>query len=134
LLAAGPRPPDIPAMARRIKQSRSLLGPLAENFVKRLSNTDARLRRMIVMYGFVFLGVFFLYSLMSGTYGIPRIVRLELEKKTLIDANRRQLAQFIDAAAVRKMLTSDRNYIEYIARTRYHMVYPNEVIYRYRGR
>jgi len=104
-----------------------------ENFLKRLSSTDARLRRKIVRYGFWAIGLMFVYSLMSGTYGIPRIVRLELEKKSLIESNHREMANLIDAERVKNMLLFDRSYIEQIARTRYHMVYPGETIYRYRG-
>jgi len=122
------------AMARRTKQSRSLLAPLAENFVKRLSSTDARWRRKIVKYGFLILGLFFFYSLMSGTYGVPRIIRLELEKKTLVRDNHQRLVELIDAVRVRGMLRSSPAYIEYIARTQYYMIYPNEVIYRYYDR
>jgi len=120
-------------MPRRVKKSPSIFAPLTENFVKRLSGTDQRLRRKIVKYGFWIIGMLFLYSLMSGTYGVPRIVRLELERRALIEANRRELAGLVDASRTRDMLRSDRNYIEYIARTRYHMAYPDETIYRYRG-
>jgi cell division protein FtsB len=120
-------------MPRRIKQSRSLITPLAENFIRRLSSTDKRLWRKIIKYSFWTLGLLFVYSLMSGTYGMPRIVRLELEKSSLIEANRKLTIELIDAARIRKMLESDPNYIEYIARTRYRMAYPNETIYRYRG-
>jgi cell division protein FtsB len=69
---------------------------------------------------------------MSGTYGIPRIVRLEMEKESLIKANRALTIELIDAERIKKMLQSDPGYIEYIARTRYHMARPNETIYRYR--
>ena len=120
-------------MPRRVKKGPSLFAPLTENFVKRLSSTDRRLRRKIVKYGFWIIGILFFYSLMSGTYGVPRIIRLELERRALIEANRRELAGLVDASRTRDMLRSDRNYIEYIARTRYHMAYPDETIYRYRG-
>jgi cell division protein FtsB len=121
-------------MARRRKSSRSLFSPLADNFIKRLSSTDVRFRQKVVRYCFWGLSLLFLYSLMSGTYGIPRIVRLELERKALRESNRRQEAALIDAVRVKKMLLSDPYYIEYIARTRYHMVYPNEIMYVYRYR
>ncbi len=121
-------------MPRRVKQSRSLLGPLTDNFVTRLSNADARFRRKAVRFGFWTLGLVFIVSIMSGTYGIPRIVRLELERAKLIDANRRILVELIDNTRVRGMLENDPAYIEYLARTRYHMVSPNETIYYYRDR
>lgn len=101
--------------------------------MKRLSDANSRLRRRLIRYGFGAIGIMFLYSLMSGTYGIPRIIRLELEKRAMAEANQRELVDLIDAARMKEMLESDPNYIEYIARTRYHMVYPGEVIYRYRG-
>ncbi len=102
--------------------------------MKRLSNTDARLRRRIVRYGLWIIGLIFLYSLMSGTYGLPRIVKLKMEKETLIEANRKQLVELVDATRLRNMLRYDDTYIEWIARSRYYMVRPDETIYRYRGR
>lgn len=120
-------------MPRRVKQSSSLLAPLAENFLKRLSNTNARLRRKIVRWGLWTIAIVSAYSLMSGTYGIPRIVRLEFEKSNLIEANRKELIDLIDADRIRDMLLHDDGFIEQIARTRYHMVYPGETIYRYHG-
>lgn len=121
-------------MSRRIKQSRSLLAPLTSNFIKRLSNTDKRLRRKVIRYGFWAIGLLFCYSLMSGTYGLPRIIRLEMRKQALIDANRQQLIELVDADRIRRMLKNSPQYIESIARTRYHMVYPGEIIFRYGGR
>ena len=70
---------------------------------------------------------------MAGPYSLPRIARLDLERRALIEANQRLTIELIDAARIRKMLKSDPSYIEYIARTKYRMVRPNETIYRYRG-
>ncbi len=120
-------------MPRRVKQSRSFLTPLAEDFVRRLVNTDARLRRKVIRYGSWALGLLFCYSLMVGTYSLPRIARLELERRALIEANRKLTVDLIDAARIEEMLENDPTYIEQIARTRYRMVRPNETIYRYRG-
>ncbi len=120
-------------MPRRVTHSRSLFAPLAENFVRRISNTNKHLRRKVIKYGFWILGLLFFYSLMSGTYGIPRIARLELERRALIKSNRSLTIDLIDAARIKKMLESDPGYIESLARTRYHMVYPDETIYRFLG-
>jgi cell division protein FtsB len=120
-------------MPRRKKQSRGLLQPLAENFLSRLSNADARLRRRVIRIGIALVSLVFFYSLMVGSYGVPRIIRLELEKKSLIDANRKVLVELVDADRTKKMLENDGRYIEYVARTRYRMVLPNEVIYYSRG-
>jgi cell division protein FtsB len=65
---------------------------------------------------------------------VPRIVRLNLKKDALIETNRRLAADLIDATRVRDMLDRDSVYIEQIARTRYFMVRPNEIVYRYRTR
>jgi cell division protein FtsB len=119
-------------MPRRIKKKQSLLAP-AGNLLKRLSNTKARSRRKVVRFSFWALVIFLVYSFMSGTYGIPRIVRLELEKRDYTTANRELMAELIDSDRVRDMLKNDPAYIEEIARTRYHMAYPNETIYRYHG-
>ncbi len=119
-------------MPRRVKKQPSLFAP-AGNLIKRLSDTDVRLRRKIVKAGLWTIALLFIYSFMSGTYGIPRIIRLELEKKSLVAANRQLVVELIDAERTRRMLENDPVYIEYIARTRYHMAYPAETIYRYRG-
>ncbi len=120
-------------MPRRIKQNRSFWAPLAENLAHRLSGTNQRLRRRVVRYGLWAVALLFLYSLMGGSYSIPRIIRLEFERHSLIEANRQYTAELVDAARIRDLLRHDPSYIEYIARTRYRMVRPDETIYRYRG-
>ena len=75
----------------------------------------------------------FFYSIMVGTYSLPRITRLELQRRELIEANRQLTIELIDAARIKKKLLNDHSYIEYIARTKYRMARPNETIYRYRG-
>lgn len=120
-------------MPRRIKKTPSLLSPLKDNFHKRLSGANQRLRRKIVRYGFWMTGLFFVYSLFSGTYGIHRIVKLELQKNTLIDSNLKEQAKLIDAYRIKSMLKHDPDYIEQIARTKYYMTYGDETIYRYYG-
>jgi cell division protein FtsB len=121
-------------MPRRKKQPRSLLPPIADGVVRRLSNADARLRRKIVRYGLWILALAFVYSTMMGDYSVPRIVRLELRRQSLIESNRRLLAELVDKDLTRKRLESDRDFIEHVARTRYHMARPDETIYFYRGR
>ncbi len=120
-------------MPHRIKNKRSIFAPLADNFIHRLSDSDSRFRRKFVKISFWVVGVIFAYSLMSGTYGIPRIIRLEMQKHSLIETNRCLTSELIDTDRTRRLLESDPGYIEYIARTKYRMVRPNETIYRYRG-
>jgi cell division protein FtsB len=121
-------------MPRRVTKKKASLFAPAGNFVRRVTDDSARVRRRFMTVGFWLIAVFFAYSFVSGDYGIPRIVRLELERKGLDEANRRQLAQLIDATRERELLKSDSTYIEFIARTKYHMANKNETIYRYRGR
>ena len=78
-------------------------------------------------------GILFVYSLMTGEYSIPNIVRLKLEKESLIRANRELAVELVDATWERELLLHDPIYIEKIARARYHLARPNETIYRYRG-
>lgn len=121
-------------MPRKIRpQKPSLLAP-AGSLVKRLSNADSRLRRRALRVGLWALAGLFTISLLFGTYSLPRIVRLHFKRDALIETNRRLTADLIDAARIREMLTSDAAYIEQIARSRYYMVRPNEIIYRYRTR
>ncbi len=121
-------------MPRRVRQSRSLLTPLAENLVRRLAATDTRWRRQVIRYASWTLGLLFAYSLMVGAYSLPRIVRLELEKRALITANRQLTIELVDAHRIKGMLQHDPSYLEYVARTRYRMARPGETMYRYRGR
>lgn len=118
-------------MPRRIKKKPSLLAP-AGNLIKRLSDTDKRLRRRVLTYTLWGLGVLFVYGLLFGTYSIPRIAKLHLKEQSLVEDNRKLTADLIDAVRQREMLQSSPEYIEYIARTRYFMVRPDETVYRYR--
>ncbi|MDH3890268.1 MAG: septum formation initiator family protein [candidate division Zixibacteria bacterium] len=117
-----------------MRKTKSKRPSLAESFVKKLSSADARLRRKVVRYAFWSVGLLFFYSLMVGTYSIPRIIRLEMEKTELAESNRQLLVNLVDNDRVRKMLESDTIYLERIARTRFHMARPEETIYLYRGR
>jgi cell division protein FtsB len=119
-------------VARRKKNKTSILAP-AGNLIRRLSDTNVQVRRRLVRYSLWCIGLFLLYSFMSGTYGIPRIIRLELEKRALIEDNRLTAVALVDADRVRTMLRSDKTFIEYVARTRYHLTKPDEIVYRYRG-
>ena len=119
-------------MPRRKKQKPSLLAP-AESLIRRLSNADARFRRKVIRGSIWIISLLFLYSLLSGSYGIPRIVRLKMEKEALIKKNRELSAELVDSYRIRNLLIDDPAYIEKIARTRYYMVRRGETIYRYRG-
>lgn len=120
-------------MPRRIKQTKPILPSLMSNFIGRLSDSNNRLRKKLLKYGYIALAVFFIYSAVSPTFGIQRIIFLELEKETLKDSNREELVKLIDAERIRNLLKTSDSYIEYLARTRYHMIYPGETIYRYYG-
>ncbi len=119
-------------MPRRIRKSTSLLSP-ASNFIKRLSNSEARSRRKFFRFGLWGLVILLGYSFMSGTYGVPRIIRLQLERSALVEANQELLVELIEADRIREMLKSSPQYIEHIARTKYHLVRPNEKVFRYHG-
>ncbi len=120
-------------MPRRVSKNKSIFTPIADNFLKKISTSDKRVRRKIIKYGFWLVGLFFVYSMVSSTYGIKRIVTLQLEKNTLIDINRQEYVKLVDGQQIKNLLLHDDDYIEYIARTRYHMVFPGETIYRYQG-
>ena len=120
-------------MPRRVKKKTSLLAP-AGNLIKKLSETDKRLRRRVLKISLWLLALTVAYSWTFGTYSVPRIVKLQLQKSALIDANRNLTADLVDAVRVRDMLRTDKDFIEQIARTRYYMIRPGETIYRYRGR
>jgi len=75
----------------------------------------------------------FCYSLLSGAYSLPQVVKLSMERDGLIQSNREQFAALVDAERIKGMLTNNPLYIKFIARTKYHMVFPNETVYRHRG-
>jgi cell division protein FtsB len=120
-------------MPRRIRTKPTLLTP-AGNLIKRLRESDDRLRWRLTWVTLAVTGIFLVWSAFDSEYGLTRIVKLQMEQKAMVQANQRELAQLIDAVRVRDLLRTDRGYIEYIARTRYHMAAPNETIYRFRGR
>jgi len=120
-------------MPRRIRSKPTILTP-AGNLIKRLRESDDRIRRRLVRIALAFIAVFFVWSCFDSEYGMVRIVKLSMERDGIAQSNQRKMAELIDAVRIRELLKSDRGYIEYIARTRYHMAAPNETIYRFRGR
>lgn len=120
-------------MPKRIRTKPTILTP-AGNFFRRLRESDDRMRRRLIKIGLAVITALFVWSCFDGEYGIIRIAKLSMERNTIARANQRELAQLIDATRIRDLLKSDKGYIEFIARTRYHMAAPNETIYRFRGR
>jgi cell division protein FtsB len=121
-------------MPRKMTQRKpSLLAP-AGDLLKSLSNAESRLRRRVFHIGLICVAVLFTYSLVFGTYSLPRIARLQLKKHALIETNRRLAADLIDSDRTRRLLQTDPCYIEQVARTRYYMVHPDDIVYRYRSR
>ena len=103
------------------------------DFKNRLGQTDREMKNKVFKYSYIAIALFFLYSAFNGTYGIQRIIKLNLEKSTLIESNQEELTKVIDAVRLQELYESDKGYLEYLARTQYHMVYPGETIYRYYG-
>ena len=120
-------------MSRRVRKKKPPLLAPAENLMRRLSDTDVRLRRKIVRYAVWIGSILIFYSLAFGDFSIPRIVRLHMERGALIETNRNKVAEIIDAEMTREQLLNDPVFIEIIARTKYHMIRPGETLYRYRG-
>ncbi len=120
-------------MNKRVTKSQPSLFTPAETFVKKVADNNARWRRKAVITGFWLIAGFFVWSFWSGDYGVPHIVKMELRKKGLEEANRRQYVMLADVTREANLLRTDSAYIEYIARTTYHMARPNETVYRYRG-
>jgi cell division protein FtsB len=119
---------------RKITQKKpSLLAP-AGNLLKNLSNSESRLRRRVFHIALLGVALLFTYSLVFGSYSLPRIARLQLKKHALIETNRHLAADLIDSDRTRRLLRTDPVYIEQVARTRYFMVHPDDIVYRYRSR
>ena len=102
--------------------------------MKKLSNAGSRQRRVILKTSLWGLASLFTLSLLLGTYGVPRIIKLHLRKAALIESNRNLTAELVDAVRDRDLLLTNPAYLEKIARTRFYLVRPGETIYRYRGR
>jgi cell division protein FtsB len=134
LLPPPPKGNLFQSMPRKIKQSRSVLAPIAQAFVQKMTGADERFRRRVLFVAFTAVIGIFIYSLTNETYGVMRIMRLRAEAKSLGVSNLALSAEVIDAERVRDLLLSDKAYIEKIARTKYLMAYPNEQVFRYRGR
>lgn len=109
---------------------KSLLEPIKQNLVKRLSNTDARLRRHLLRALPIVIGLFLMFAFFSGDFGFVRIAKLHIQKNRLEKENHRLLVNLIDAETTIKRLETDKTFIEYIARTRHYFSRPGEVIYR----
>jgi len=116
----------------RNNKKKSLLEPIKQNLVGRLSNTDVRFRRKMLRILIVLVGIFLLYSFFSGSYGFIRIAKLHIQKKQLKEQNHMLLVKLVDAEMTRKRLQTDLRYIEYIARSQHYMSRPGEVIYRFK--
>lgn len=76
----------------------------------------------------------FLWSFLAGDQSIFAIWKLSNEQQALRKANRELIAELIDAERTRNLLLSDPTYIELVARTQYHMVFPGETVYRIKAR
>lgn len=117
-------------MNRYSQKRKGPLRPLVANLTQKLARSDSRLRRNVVRFSaFLFLG-FVVYSFMAGSYGLFRISRLESRKVQLINQNRLLLARIVDSDYNRRRLKKDSHFIEYIARTRYHLSRPGEIVVR----
>lgn len=119
-------------MPRRVVRDHPSLFAPAGTLLTRLAQSDNRARWRFTKFALLILGALFIWSLLSGAYSITNIIRLTLDRDRLARNNREQLTTLIDSRRIRDLLTNNPGYIEYVARTRYHMVIPNEVVYRYR--
>ena len=117
-------------MNRYSRKKKVPLRPLVANLTQKLIRTDSRLRRNVVRFSaFLFLG-FVVYSFLAGSYGLFRISRLETRKVELIQQNRLLLARIVDSDYNKRRLKEDSHFIEYMARTRYHLSRRGETVVR----
>jgi cell division protein FtsB len=105
---------------------------LRSDLKSRLSNSGARVRRILFRVTVVFAFGFLIYTFFGGTYGFLRIARLHAQKKEVERVNRQLLIRLINADYTRYRLENDLEYIEYIARTRHFFARPGETIYRFK--
>jgi len=117
---------------RRQKKKKSLIAPIKQNLVDRLSNAGARHRRYLVRGLVVFVAVFLVWSFFSGDFGFIRIAKEHLKAHNLEKENQEILIKLVDSEQRIERLKTDYQYIEYIARTRHYLSRPGEVIYRFR--
>lgn len=121
-------------MSRRVSPKTASVFAPANDLLRRVSDFDARRKRQIMLAVAGLFSALFLWSFLAGEYSIFSIWRLSNEKQALLQANRELIAQLIDADRKRTLLQSDPFYIEQIARSKYHMVFPGETVYRIKPR
>ena len=76
-------------MTMRRSKRKTLLEPIKQNLAKRLSNTDARLRRSLLRALPIVVGLFLVFAFFSGDFGFIRIAKLHFEKRHLETENQR---------------------------------------------
>lgn len=111
---------------------------LSSNIIERLrelfpgTKLDIRLRGRGPHIILALAGLLLIYSFFSGATGFVHIAKLHIEKNRLISENQKLLAELVDAEITKKRLLNDKNFIEYIARTKHYLSRPGEVIYRFK--
>ncbi len=76
-------------------------------------------------------GAFLLYVFVMGSMGVPRMMSLLRNERSLMRRETRLAAEVMSLDTRRRMLESDTTYIEKVARTEYHLSRPNEIIYEF---
>lgn len=121
-------------MPRRTDRTRPSLFSPAGELLRKLNAADQQERWQQVIVGTVLAIGLFLYASFTGETSAINIAKLEFEKRTLTQANQSRFAEIVDASLKIDRLRSDKTYLEIIARTNYRMVYPNEILYRFKGK
>ena len=97
---------------------------------RRLSNNDNRLRRVMLRLLLLFIIGFMGYAIFDSNNGFIHIYNLKKAQTELIRSNHRLLVRLMNAEITKRRLNDDLGYLEYIARSKYNMSLPGEVIYK----
>lgn len=113
------------------KKSRSTeYGGIEMAPLSRLSNNERRLRRLMFRMLLIVSVLFIVYAVFDSNNGFIQIYKLKKAQNELIATNHRLLVKLMSAEITKRRLQDDIGYLEYIARSKYNMSLPGEVIYR----
>jgi len=113
------------------KKSRSTeYGGIEMAPLSRLSNNERRMRRLMFRLLLIVSVLFIVYAVFDSNSGFIQIYKLKKAQNELIATNHRLLVKLMNAEITKRRLQDDIGYLEYIARSKYNMSLPGEVIYR----
>lgn len=89
-------------------------------------------KRRLKQFSLICLAVFLVYSFLGGNFGYIRIKKLIHKQRELKAEQRDLIIQLSELSRLKEQIQSDPRFLEYFARQRYHLVYPDEKVFIFR--